>query len=86
MSNTSIIPTSTAPAQGAVAVVPSDTVSLVPAPCRALWVGGAGDISVLMADGASATLVGVPAGALLPIAVRRVNSTATTATSIVALY
>lgn len=86
MSTTSIIPTSTAPAQGAVAVTPHDSTNLVPAPCRALWVGAAGNVNALMADGTTATFVGVPTGTLLPFAVRRVNATSTTATSIVALY
>lgn len=86
MSNSNIISTSPAPGQGAVAVTPSDTVSLTVAPCRGLWVGGAGNISALMEDGTSATFVGIAAGTLLPFSVRRVNASATTATSIVAVY
>jgi len=54
--------------------------------CRALYVGGAGNLVAVMYDGTAVTFTGVPAGTLLPIAARRVNSTSTTATSIVALY
>ncbi len=53
---------------------------------RALWVGGAGDVDVVTPDGLNAVLSAVPAGTLLPIRCKRVNSTATTATLIVAIY
>lgn len=55
---------------------------------RALYVGGAGDVAVYMADNTTDTSVvfaGVPAGSILPIAVRRVLSTGTTATLIIGL-
>lgn len=51
-----------------------------------LFVGGAGNLSVTMADGNNVTFTGVLAGQLLPISVKRVRSTSTTATNIVALY
>jgi hypothetical protein len=38
------------------------------------------------ADGTALTFVGVPAGSFIPLQCRRVLSTGTTATSIVALY
>jgi hypothetical protein len=38
-----------------------------------------------MQDGTSGTFTGVTAGATLPIAVRRINATNTTATNLVAL-
>lgn len=72
------------PASSAVAVTPHDTTELVTV-SRALFVGGAGNISALMADGVACTFTGVAAGSVLPIRVRRVNSTNTTATNIVAL-
>jgi hypothetical protein len=75
------------PAWEAVAVTPSDEADISLAPCRALYVGGAGDVAVVMAGGeAAVTFAGVTAGAILPIRVDRVNSTNTTATAIVALY
>lgn len=74
------------PAWTAVAVTPADS-DLAAMPTKALYVGVAGNVAVVMAGGGSAvTFVGVPAGAILPIRVDRVNSTNTTATSIVALY
>lgn len=75
------------PAQRAVEVTPSDT-TLVNA--RALWIGGTGNLAVQFAgdvnngDDTAKTLVGIPAGTLLPIAVARVMA-ATTCTNIVGL-
>jgi len=73
-----------APASGAVAVTPNDGTS-IPA-TRGLWVGGAGNIQVIMEDGSQVTYTGVPAGTLLHISVTRVFATSTTATSMLALY
>lgn len=73
------------PASGVEAVTPHDTNELTVV-SRALWVGSAGDLAVLMVDGTTATFVGIPAGTLMPLRVRRVNSTDTTASSIVSLY
>lgn len=53
---------------------------------RAIWVGGAGNLAVTFVDDDSAvTLSGVTAGSLLPIRVKKVMSTNTTATNIVAI-
>ena len=76
---------SLAPLDFAATITPNDSTTFLRT--RALWVGGAGNIVVRMAgDAADQTLVGVPAGTLLPIAVDRVKATNTTATSIVALW
>lgn len=70
----------------AIAVTKSDS-TVLPDGVRAVWVGGAGDVAVIMSgDTAAVTLAAVPAGTLLPIQVSKVMSTNTTATSIVALY
>ena len=79
-----------APAVDGVAVTPADGSDLAII-SRALWIGGAGDLKVTMKGmqgdaGSSITLVGIPAGTLLPLAVDRVWSTGTTATNIVALW
>lgn len=75
-----------APAQSLVAVTPHDSTNISGGIVRALWVGGAGNISIVAADGASAVLLSnVPQGTLLPIATQRVNATNTTATLIVGL-
>lgn len=69
-----------------VAVTKSDTVDLT-IYARALWVGGAGDVAVVGPDGPDTPTVlkGVPAGTRLDVQARRVHSTGTTATDIVAL-
>ncbi len=55
--------------------------------CRALYIGGGGDVAIVaLDDSAAVTLVGVPTGALLPIACKKIMSTNTSATSMVALF
>ena len=66
------------------AVTPSDSTDL--GAVRALFVGGAGDISVLAQDDASPVVLTVPAGIILPIFASKVYATNTTATNIVAMY
>jgi hypothetical protein len=73
------------PASNAVAVTPNDSTDLTYT-CRALFVGGAGNLAVVMAGGQTITFTGVTAGALLPIRASRVMATNTTATSIVAVW
>jgi len=51
----------------------------------ALYVGGAGDLDVQFQTGGSSVTFTVPAGAILPIQVAYINSTATTATNIIGL-
>lgn len=82
-----VMPGGDAPAFNASVIAPLDATLLLPA-ARALWIGGAGNLSVVMAgDDSNNTIVfvGVPAGVWMPIQVKRVM-TATTATSIVAVY
>lgn len=64
-------------------VTPSNTVDLLRV-TDALWVGGAGDLAIVQGTTAL-TLVAVPAGSWLPLKVKRVNATGTTATNIVAM-
>ena len=72
------------PAPYAAAVTKSDDTVLTTT--RALYVGGAGDLSVVMAgDGATVVFEDIPAGSLIPIRVTKVKA-ATTATLIVALW
>lgn len=74
-----------APAQSWRTVVPSDTVNL-PAGCRGLYVGGAGDVVAVGADNVAGTFPAVPAGTTIPIGPKRINLTGTTATLVLALY
>ena len=68
-----------------VAVTPSDTVDLAEG-CRALYVGVAGNVTVILSDMASGVLFSnLPVG-IHPIQVKRVLSTGTAATNMVALY
>lgn len=73
------------PARSAVAVTPSDTTELTTV-SRALYVGVGGNVTVLMADGTTCLFTSVVGGTVLPIRIRRVNSTNTTATSMVAMW
>lgn len=73
------------PAEHALAIAPSDSVDLSYT-SRAVYVGGAGDLSVVMVSGETVLFSGVTAGSLIPICVSRVRSSSTTATNIVALF
>ncbi len=82
------------PVESALAVTPSDTLPLTPPSgdpnkaTRALMIGGAGNLKVGMADGTTATLVfpATACGLMIPMAVRQVFATGTTATGVVAFY
>lgn len=76
----------TVPAKRAAIVVPNDNTDLLEYP-KALRVGGAGNLKILPsrnADDAPITIA-VTAGEVVPIQVRRVWATGTTATGILAL-
>jgi hypothetical protein len=72
------------PASDAVAVTPSDTEDLA-VYARSLFIGGDGDINVDMVDGTTVLFTAVKAGSVIPIRVKRVRATSTTATAIVGL-
>ncbi len=76
---------STTPAYGGFAVTPSDSADLA-ALTRGLYVGVSGNVKVDMEDGTTLTFVGLAAGMIHPLRVKRVYSTLTTATSIVGVY
>lgn len=67
------------------AVTPSNTEFLPGGECSALYIGVAGDVTILNAVGNAITFKNVPIG-YLDCQTTRVNSTGTTATDIVALY
>lgn len=74
------------PGSNLAAVTPNDSSDLT-IHSRALWVGGAGNIKVDMVGiGTAITLSGIPAGTLLPIRVKRVYSTDTSATNIISIW
>lgn len=72
------------PAANAAEISPSDTTDLT-AGTRALYVGIAGDIRVTMAAGQVVTLLSAGPG-VVPLRVRRVHATGTSAAAIVALW
>lgn len=74
-----------AAASGIEAVTPSDTAELSTV-SRALWVGTGGNVVVVMFDRTTATIANVPDSTLLPIRVRQVKSTGTTASGITSWY
>lgn len=73
----------------AVAITKSDTENFNPAIksglCDAIFVGGAGVVVAVMQDDSAVSFTCV-AGQVLPVKAKRVNSTTTTATLMVALY
>ena len=74
----------------ALAITKSDTVNFDPWVTEkrltdAVYVGGAGIVEAVFQDDTTADFTAV-AGEILPLAVKRVNSTTTTATLMVALY
>jgi hypothetical protein len=75
---------STSPAHGAVAVTPNDA-TVFPL-CRALYIGGTGNITVRMADGQDTVLFANAPVGILSIQVDKVYTTGTGATNILALY
>ena len=69
-------------------ITPSDTVNIPWNNSRiaAIYVGVAGDVTVVNTAGQTALFKAVPAGTLLPVEASRVNATGTTATNLIALY
>jgi len=73
------------PAGSAAAVTPHNTDELAYV-TTGVYVGGFGDLKVTMRDGQEVTFADVAAGTILPIRVRKVFATGTTATDIVAIW
>lgn len=73
------------PADNAATVTPSDSTDLANT-SRSLYVGGYGNVAVIMKNGTTLTFFNVNSGSLLPVRVTRVLVTGTTATNIVALW
>lgn len=69
------------------AVTPSDTVDFAQGTAKALWIGGAGNVSIIAeGDTAAVTLTAAAAGQMISLRVKRVRATGTTATNIVAFF
>lgn len=70
----------------AVVVVPNDASDLVTNPTKGLYLGTGGDVKVTLHGGNTVTFVGLSAGVIHPIAVKRVWATGTNASNILAVY
>jgi hypothetical protein len=65
-------------------ITPSDTVS-IDFPHDAIYVGVTGDIAAVTPDNVAIVFKGALAGSILPLRLKRVNATNTTATNLIAL-
>jgi len=74
----------TAPAMDAFAITPNDSTNLTQT-VRAIYVGGAGDVSLITAGGSTVTFSGITGSMVLPVTTTRVRASGTTATGIVGL-
>jgi hypothetical protein len=84
--NQSLNSANTAPAMEAVAITPSNSDDLPNGVARALYIGGGGIVVLDTYTQTSLTFAGLQSGTILPVNVKRVRSTGTTATSLIALY
>lgn len=69
-------------ARDAVAITKSDDTIVN---IDALYVGGTGDVAVLMQGGTTVTFASVPAGTILPVRAKKVMATNTDATDMIGL-
>lgn len=82
---TDTYPLTSLPALEGEAITKSDTDNFSTT-ARGIYVGVSGNVVVITPSGAALTFVAVPAGQILPIRCIRVNSTNTTAASMIALF
>ena len=82
MAAANVVP-SPGPATKAYTITPAD--SELTDWLRAIYVGGAGNVKVTTTSDDAVTFSGVPAGTVLPICVKQIWSTGTTATLMVGL-
>lgn len=86
MDNFSAFPTTPiSPARSAEVIIPNDSTDLSQV-SRAVYAAAAGDLTVEMADGQTVTFASVPAGVIIPIRVKKVLATGTSAGGLVSLW
>lgn len=73
------------PAEGAFLITPHD-VNLLAISSRGIYIGGNGNITVVMVSGEEVTFVGCLAGSIIPIRCKQVKSTGTTASNLIGMY
>ena len=76
----------TSPPEDAASITPGEAGSKLSHVTRALYVGVAGDLALLMQGGATVILRGVPSGSFLPLRVRQVLAAGTSADGIVGFW
>lgn len=74
-----------APVAHATAITPHDDNDLTIV-TRGLYVGGAGDVAVILHGGEAVTFTSLAAGVIHPLRVTRVKATGTTATAILGVW
>ena len=67
----------TSPITGGTTITISSSPTYSAGAVRAVWVGGAGDLSVVTVDGSTVLLVGVTAGSLIPAIITKLNGSST---------
>jgi hypothetical protein len=72
------------PATHGFAITPHDSTDL-PEVTRAIYVGAPGSIAAVLLSGADITLTGIAAGTILPLRLRRIKATGTSAAALVGL-
>lgn len=78
-------PGSDAPGIKGAAVTPHDSTDDPAGPFRAVYVGSTGNVSVVNMDGTAVSYANCPTGFIIPQWVKRVNSTGTSASSLVGI-
>lgn len=73
------------PACHATEVIPSDTAAL-PFVSKRLWIGGAGNVTLITLSGQTIEYANVAAGTYLQVRAQQVMATGTTATNIISEY
>lgn len=68
------------------ASITTDNSNDLPTPAKAIYVGGAGDLTVTTGSGEDVVFKAVPVGTVLPVKIKRVKATGTTATLLLALW
>lgn len=67
-------------------VTPSDTVPFANGATGILYIGGTGNVVVVLANDQIVRIDGVQAGTILPVRVKQVRATNTTATNIAVMF
>lgn len=72
------------PATHAFSITPADATDLSEI-TRAIYIGGAGNLTVVLQSDAEVTFTGLATGTVLPLRARQISATGTTATAILGM-